>query len=247
MKHGGRLFFVLAILLMVLGTSSIRAQDTGSLTGQLVGRDDQPVPAQVIVRLTFPNSSFDTFMTAADGSFSYLGQLDPGEYLLEVDYNSIPDTLKAVLRASDLIPPIPITLPAQEPIRLTLLRDESGTAGCADIPLVFGTPSSAPVDTNRQIVYTLMPLLETKDLYQGEAYNPLGRSSLRIDTIYVDRNQHAMVMLEGEFVPNEPCDDVYAREQLEQTVLSLGVRGVTIVVNNQLLDTLLELSPTSIG
>lgn len=244
MKRGGRLFFVLVILL--LSTLPIHAQDTVSLTGQLVGRDDQPVPAEVTIRITFPNSSSDTFTTAADGSFSYTGHLDPGEYLLEVDYTSIPDALKAVLRASDLIPPMSITLPAQEPIRLPLLRDAAGTAGCADIPLVFGTPSSAPVDTNRQIIYTLMPLLETKELYQGDAYNPLGRSSLQIQTLYVDRNQHVVVMLEGEFVQNEPCDGVYAREQLEQTVLSLGARGVTIFINNQLLDTLLWLNPTSL-
>jgi len=86
----------------------------------------------------------------------------------------------------------------------------------------------------------LLPLLENDDLHVGEAYNPLGRSSLTVQTVYVDRNRHAIVMLEGEFARSaEPCDDAYARAQIEQTVLSVGVWGVTVFVNNQLLDRLL--------
>lgn len=239
-----RLLFVLMPLVLSSGVPSVtkvQAQDSTLLTGQLVGIDGQPIPAQVTIRITYPDGSTNRLDTASDGSFSYTETLEPGTYWLGVDYDSLPDVLRGVIRADDLALS-PIMLPAEEPIRLNLLGDRTATAACEQISLVLGTPSTAPVESYRQVIYTLSPLLEVGDLYHGKAYNPLSRSSLTIQTAYVDRNQHAIVLLEGVFTQSEePCDDVYVREQIEQTVLSVpGIRGVTVFINNQLLDLLIR-------
>jgi len=243
-RSAGWLLFMVTLALMVWGGARpalprLQAQTVSPLTGQLVGRNGQAVPAQVTIHLTGPDGASNDFASAPDGSDAYPGPLEPGTYWLAVDYESLPDVLRAVLDGDDLAS-TPVSLPASEPVRLSLLHDLAGLGTCADIPLLFGTPSTAPVDADRQVINTLLPLLAMDDLYDGEAYNPLSRSALTIRSVAVDRNRHAIVMLEGEFAQSaEPCDAAYARAQIEQTVLSAGVRGVTVFVNNQLLDRLL--------
>ncbi|NDJ77960.1 MAG: carboxypeptidase regulatory-like domain-containing protein [Chloroflexi bacterium] len=242
MQRAWSWFGVLVLLLvsLVLFPALTHAQNSNTpLAGQVVGRDDQPLPAQVTLRLIRGDGSYRTFDTAPDGSFVYTGELDPGTYWLAVEYDSLPEVLQAVLEPEQLAS-TPVTVPVVAPIRLSLFAGRSDLGECAMVPLLLGAPSSAPVQKERQVIYTLLPVLETTDEYGGDSgnlYNPLWRSTLTIDTVHVDRFGHAIVLLTGEFVPGARCDNLLAREQIEQTVLGLaGISGVTVLVNDRLLD-----------
>jgi hypothetical protein len=114
---------------------------------------------------------------------------------------------------------------------------EVGTV-CEDVPLLVGTDRGFPVETYRQIIYALLPVLEYQEPYSGagpdQVYNPLWQSTLVVHTINVTPEGHATVELSGQFVPGGACDALYAQAQIERTALAIsGVTSVTVVINDE--------------
>lgn len=89
-----------------------------------------------------PLPAGDTLVEALRSSLEGVvdfGSLEPGTYWLELDYNSLPADLQALL-------------PADEPLILQIVVPEEGPVGEIEFVLQISTPTPGPTETNTPIV-----------------------------------------------------------------------------------------------
>ncbi len=107
-----------------------------------------------------------------------------------------------------------------------------GPVACGDYVIGLGIGEPRTSDVSEGIEKGLKSLLSYKSEWVGGLYNPLGRSSIKVESVRFS-NGLATVNLRGTYAkPDDDCDNLRVKAQVWTTVRQFrGVRATNIYLN----------------
>lgn len=107
-----------------------------------------------------------------------------------------------------------------------------GSVACGDYVIGLGIGEPRTSDVSEGIEKGLKSLLSYKSEWVGGLYNPLGRSSIKVESVRFS-NGLATVNLRGTYAkPDDDCDNLRVKAQVWTTVRQFrGVRATNIYLN----------------
>jgi hypothetical protein len=146
------------------------------------------------------------------------------------------------------LPPTPALPPADEVSQVQVYLVAVGDAGSSGKQIGCGdslVPITRMVTPTRQpIAAALTELFSIKDQFLGQSglYNAVYQSNLKVESVVVDANKVATVVISGQVMLGGECDTPRFKGQIEQTILGVGsVQSANILLNGKTIDEALSL------
>lgn len=112
-------------------------------------------------------------------------------------------------------------------------RSGAGTAGCSDQAVPMSTGLAKTKDSIKDVEKALRYLVNLKQKYYGELYNPASYSTLRVQEVEYDGdNETLTVRFSGKYRPTaNPCDNTAVKAQIWSTAKQFGIRKTNFYIN----------------